>query len=105
LTVSDSKTSCNIEPPLILARFVSPQLLPVPKGEVAALDDCFLQCDISCHSHSAHEKVARFDTIEEIQKAMTDQLNKIRAEDFSNAMKKLETHANLCITSDGSYFE
>ena len=36
---------------------------------------------------------------------MTDQLNKIRAEDFSNAMKKLETHANLCITSDGSYFE
>jgi hypothetical protein len=25
---------------------------------------------------------ARFDTIEEIQKAMTDQLNKIPAEDF-----------------------
>ena len=50
-------------------------------------------------------KGAMFDTIEEIQKAMTDQLNKISAEDFSNAMKKLETRANLCITSNGSYFE
>jgi hypothetical protein len=50
-------------------------------------------------------KGARFDTIEEIQKAVTDQLNMIPAEDFSNAMKKLETRANLCITSNGSYFE
>jgi len=50
-------------------------------------------------------KGARFDTIEEIQKAVTDQLNKIPAEEFSNAMKKLETRANLCITSNGSYFE
>jgi hypothetical protein len=41
---------------------------------------------------------ARFDTIEGIQIAVTDQLNKISAEDFSNAMKKLETRANLCIT-------
>jgi spore coat polysaccharide biosynthesis predicted glycosyltransferase SpsG len=50
-------------------------------------------------------KGARFDSIEEIQKAITDQLNKIPAEYFSNAMKKLETHANLCITSNGSYYE
>ena len=50
-------------------------------------------------------KGARFDTIEEIQKAVTNQLNKIRAEDFSNTMKKLETCANLCITCNGSYFE
>jgi len=49
-------------------------------------------------------KGERFDTIEEIQKAVTDQLNKIPAEDFSNAMKKLETHANLCITFNGFYF-
>jgi hypothetical protein len=49
-------------------------------------------------------KGARFDTIEGIQKAVTDQLNKISAE-FSNAMKKLETRANLCITSTGSCFE
>jgi hypothetical protein len=50
-------------------------------------------------------KDARFDTIEKIQKAVTNQLNKIPAEDFSNAMKKLETRANLYITSNGSYFE
>ena len=50
-------------------------------------------------------KGARFDTIEGIQKAVTDQLNKICAEDVSNAMKKLETRAHLCITSNRSYFE
>jgi len=50
-------------------------------------------------------KGARFDTNEEIQKPLTDQLNKIPAEEFSNAMKKLGTRANLCITSTGSYFE
>jgi hypothetical protein len=48
---------------------------------------------------------ARFDTTGEIQKPVTDQLNKISAEDFSNAMKKLETRANLCITSNGPYVE
>jgi hypothetical protein len=48
---------------------------------------------------------ARFDTVEEIEKAVTDQLNKISAEAFSKAMKKLETRANLCITSNGFYFE
>jgi len=50
-------------------------------------------------------KGARFDTTEVIQKAVTDQLNKIPAQDFSNTMKKLETCANLCITSNESYFE
>ena len=50
-------------------------------------------------------KGARFDTNEGIQKAVTDQLNKIYAEDFSNAMQKLETRVNLCITFNGSYFE
>ena len=51
-------------------------------------------------------KGARFDAIEGIQKAVTDnKLNKISAEDFSNAMKKFEKRANLCITSNGSYFE
>jgi len=50
-------------------------------------------------------KGARFDTTAEIQKAVTDQLNTIHAEDFSIAMKKLETRANLRIASKGSYFE
>jgi hypothetical protein len=49
-------------------------------------------------------KGARFDTTEEIQKAVTGQLNKIPAKDFFNVMKKLETCANLCITSHGSWF-
>jgi histone-lysine N-methyltransferase SETMAR len=38
-------------------------------------------------------KGARFDTIEEIQKAVTDQLHKIPAVDFSNAIKKV---GNTC---------
>ena len=50
-------------------------------------------------------KGARFGTTEEIQKAVTNQLNKIPTEDFSNVMKKLETCVNLCIISNGSYFE
>ena len=45
-------------------------------------------------------KGARFDTIEENQKTVTDQLIKTPAENFSNTMKKLETRANLCITSN-----
>jgi hypothetical protein len=40
-------------------------------------------------------KGARFDKTEGILKAMNDQLNKIPPEDFSNAMKKLEIHANI----------
>jgi hypothetical protein len=50
-------------------------------------------------------KGSRFGTTEEIQKAVTDQLKKIPAGDFFNAMKKLETRANLCIASNESYFE
>ena len=50
-------------------------------------------------------KGARFDTIEDIQKAVTAQLNTIHAGGISNAMKKLETLANLSITSHGSYLE
>jgi len=36
---------------------------------------------------------------------VTDQLNKILTEDFSNTMKKLEIHGSLFITFNGSYFE
>jgi histone-lysine N-methyltransferase SETMAR len=48
-------------------------------------------------------KGARFDTSEGIQKAVTDQLNKIQTR--SNAMKNLETSVNLCITTNGSHSE
>jgi histone-lysine N-methyltransferase SETMAR len=85
-TVSDSKTSHSIEPTPC-----SPDLSP---------PDYFLFPKVKLQL-----KGARFDTIEGIQKAVTDQLNKISAEDFSNAMKKLKTRANLCITCNGLYFE
>ena len=87
-TVSDSKTSSNIEPPPNTRHICLP-----PTTSCSRRRSC------------SWLKGARFDTIEEIQKAVTDQLNKIPAEDFSNAMKKLETRANLCITSNASYFE
>jgi hypothetical protein len=54
------KQVATLNHPLILARFVSPRLLPVPKVKLQL-------------------KGARFDTIEGIQKAVTDQLNKISA--------------------------
>jgi hypothetical protein len=85
-TVSDSKTSRNIEPPPILTRFVSPDYFLFPKVKL-------------------QPKGARFDTVEEIKEAVTDQLNKIPTEDLSNAINKLETRANLCITANGSYYE
>jgi hypothetical protein len=72
--------------PAILARFVSPDYFLFPKVKLQL-------------------KGVRFDTIEGIQKAVTDHLNTISTEDFSNAMEKLETRANLCITSNGSCFE
>jgi hypothetical protein len=86
LTVSDSKTRRKIEPPQY-----SPDLSP---------PDYFLFPKVKFHL-----KGARFDTTEEIQKTVTNLLNTIPAEDFSNAIKKLETHANQCIKSNGFYFE
>jgi len=86
-TVSDSKTSRNIEPPPHTRQICFPP-------------DYFLFPKVKMQL-----KGARFDTNEGIQKAVTDQLNKISAEYFSNAMKKLETRANLCVTSNVSYFE
>jgi hypothetical protein len=88
-TVSDSKTSRNIGPPP--PRPYLPDLSP---------PDYFLFPKVKLQL-----KVARFDKIEEIQKTVTDQLNKISEEDFYNTMQKLETRANLCIISKGSYFE
>ena len=81
------------------------------KKQVAVLNHSPYSPDLSPPDYFLFPKVklqlkgAIFDTIEGIQKAVTDQLNKISAEDFSNTMKKLETRANLCITSNGSYFE
>jgi len=79
--------------------------------QVATLNHPPYSPDLSPPGHFLFPKMklllkgARFDTSEGILKAVIDQLNKISAENFSNAMQKLETHANLCITSNGSYFE
>jgi hypothetical protein len=48
-------------------------------------------------------KSAMFDTITAIQKAVTDKLQAIPAEEFSNIMKKLETRSNEFIASNISY--
>ena len=70
-TVSGSKTCRNIAPPPQYSPDLSPpDYLLFPKVKL-------------------NPKGARFDTTEEAQKAVTDQLNKIPSEDFSNAMKKL----------------
>ena len=79
--------------------------------QVATLNHSPYSPDLSLPDYFLFPKVklqlkdARFDTTEEIQKAVTAQLNTIHAGGISNAMKKLETHANLSITSNGSYFE
>jgi hypothetical protein len=73
-TVSGSKTSRNIEPPPYSPDLSPPDYFLFPKVKLKL-------------------KGARFYKSEGIQKAVTDQLNKISAEEFSNAMKKLETRA------------
>jgi len=76
--------------------------------QVATLNHAPYSPDLSTADYFLFPKVklqlkgARFDKTEGIQKAVTDQLNKISAEDV---MKKLETRANLCITYNVSYFE
>lgn len=52
-----------------------------------------------------HLKGTKFNTIADIQKAVTDELRAIPSEFFSKAMKKLKSRAALCIQSNGSYFE
>ncbi|EFN89681.1 hypothetical protein EAI_04622, partial [Harpegnathos saltator] len=78
---------------------------------VATLNHPSYSPDLSSPDHFLFPKVklqlkgAIFNTIEKIQKTVTDQLNKIPTEEFSNAMKKLEIRANLYIISNGYYFE
>jgi hypothetical protein len=62
-------------PPPILTKFGSRGLFLLPKVKLQL-------------------KVARFDTITAIQKAVTGKLQAIPAEEFSNVMKKLQTRGN-----------
>ena len=46
-----------------------------------------------------------FVSIDEIQEAVTTKLNFILKEGFLKGMKRLNDRANMCITSNGDYFE
>jgi hypothetical protein len=46
-----------------------------------------------------------FQTVEEIQCAVTRELNNISKTAFLEGMKKLKEHANKCINQGGMYFE
>jgi hypothetical protein len=46
-----------------------------------------------------------FTDVAEIQEAVTDELNKVRKEEFSATFQKLYDHAKACIYVNGSYFE
>jgi hypothetical protein len=50
-------------------------------------------------------KGRHFQTAEEIQCAVTRELNNISETDFLEAMKNLKEHANKCTDQGGMYFE
>ena len=50
-------------------------------------------------------KVLHFADVAEIQEAVTDELKKVRKEEFSAAFQKLYEHAKACIYANGAYFE
>ena len=50
-------------------------------------------------------KGLHFADVAEIQEAVTDELKKVRKEEFSAAFQKLYEHAKACIYANGAYFE
>ena len=85
-------------------RFLAQKQVPVlnhpPYSPDLAPADYFLFPKLKLHL-----KGTKFETIEDIHKVVTDELKEIPYESFSNAMKKMKTRAELCIQSNGSYFE
>jgi hypothetical protein len=49
-------------------------------------------------------KELHFADIVEIQKAVTDELNKVHKEEFSAAVQKVYDRAKACIYATGAYF-
>jgi len=49
-------------------------------------------------------KGRHFQTVENIEKAATDQLKAILVSDFQRCYKELEQHLQRCVTSQGNYF-
>jgi len=52
-----------------------------------------------------HLKGRLFDSISDIQKAVTSTLNTIAKEDFYKGIQKLYDRANLCVQLEGMYVE
>jgi hypothetical protein len=50
-------------------------------------------------------KWLHFADVAEIQEAITEELKKLKKEDFSAAFQKLYDRANACIYANGDYFE
>jgi len=53
----------------------------------------------------SHLKVRLFDSISDIQKAVTSTLNTIANDDFYKGIQKLYDCANLCVQLEGMYVE
>jgi len=53
----------------------------------------------------SHLKERLFDSISDIQKAVTSTLNTIAKDDFHKGIQKLYDRANLCVQLEGMYFE
>ena len=53
----------------------------------------------------SHLKGRLFDSISDIQKAVTGTLNTIAKDDFYKGIQKLYNHANLCVQLEGMYVE
>jgi hypothetical protein len=53
----------------------------------------------------SHSKRRLFDSISDIQKAVTSTLNAITKDDFYKGIQKLHDRANLCVLLEGLYVE
>ena len=53
----------------------------------------------------SHLKGRLFDSISDIQKAVTSTLNTIAKDDFYKGIKNLNEHSNLCVELEGIYVE
>ena len=79
------KSDCA-QPPSVFTRFSTCWLLFVPKLK-SNLKGCL------------------FDSISDIQKAMTSTLNTIAKDDFYKGIQKLYERADLCVQLEGMYVE
>ena len=53
----------------------------------------------------SHLKERLFDSISDIQKAVTSTLNTIAKDDFYKGIQKLYDRANMCVQLEGTYVE